>query len=330
MEEATAEGPKITKQPCFGAQYMLFRVCARRESRLVVAKTAAAAAHGQCGQMWHFDCQRYYSPLRACSGHTFTTCIPPSCCLAGNQKTLDNICRLGNRLNRPGELLWVPLHLESGRAARWAARERPLALLPLQFRPEYAAPFAGGAQPQESIGRGERLEGCPERASPNPLARVRAMVGPGNLGRQERPYARASRKNRDALATGRYCVQGTSGSSGVRALRCAAIWSPPFPTLRRRIPSPWRRGSGSAGRDPGAPLPTVLRSGAASGPGQSHCARARCGPSTASGSPCSLVAGVFDGPGRGLRKPFRSARCAPCACPPRCARRARTLRVVPG
>ena len=26
MEEATAEGPKITKQPCFGAQYMLFRV----------------------------------------------------------------------------------------------------------------------------------------------------------------------------------------------------------------------------------------------------------------------------------------------------------------
>ena len=75
MEEATAEGPKITKQPCFGAQYMLFRVCARRESRLVVAKTAAAAAHGQCGQMWHFDCQRYYSPLRACSGHTYTTFV---------------------------------------------------------------------------------------------------------------------------------------------------------------------------------------------------------------------------------------------------------------
>ena len=77
MEEATAEGPKITKQPCFGAQYMLFRACARRESLLVAAKTAAAAAHGQCGQMWHFDCQRYYSPLRACSGHTFTTCIHP-------------------------------------------------------------------------------------------------------------------------------------------------------------------------------------------------------------------------------------------------------------
>ena len=75
MEEATAEGPKITKQPCFGAQYMLFRVCARLESRLVVAKTAAAAAHGQCGQMWHFDCQRYYSPLRACSGHTYTTFV---------------------------------------------------------------------------------------------------------------------------------------------------------------------------------------------------------------------------------------------------------------
>ena len=93
MEEATAEGLKVTKQPCFGAQYMLFRVCARRESRLVVAKTAAAAAHGQCGQMWHFDCQRYYSPLRACSGHTFTTCIPPSCwCISRvqnkNTKTL--------------------------------------------------------------------------------------------------------------------------------------------------------------------------------------------------------------------------------------------------
>ena len=35
------------------------------------------------------------------------------------------------------------------------------------------------------------------------------MVGPGNLGRQERPYTRASRKNRDALAMGRYCVQGS-------------------------------------------------------------------------------------------------------------------------
>ena len=184
------------------------------------------------------------------------------------------------------------MHLESGRAARWAARERPLALLPLQFQPEYAAPFAGGAQPQESIGRGERLEGCPERASPNPLARVRAMVGPGNLGRQERPYARASRKNRDALAMGRYCAPQSSGCSGARASRHASLWSPPFLTLRRRISSPWRRGSGSAGRGAPPPPPSRPAADAALTPGDPHRARARCTHRLGRSSPSAPVAGV--------------------------------------
>ena len=63
MEEATT-GPKITKQPCFGAQYMLFplpRDDARRGSRLFLtirrqlAEEAVRGCQGggKVGQMWH-------------------------------------------------------------------------------------------------------------------------------------------------------------------------------------------------------------------------------------------------------------------------------------
>ena len=153
---------------------------------------------------------------------------------------------------------------------------RARALLQHLVRPKSSYAFAGGASPAKRLGERWQPTTLPDRASPNPLARVRAMVGPGNLGRQERPYARASRKNRDALATGRYCVQGTSGSSGVRALRCAAIWWPPFLTLRRRVSRPWRRPSCPAGRYRSASSPMFSQPTPRWPLGELHRARARC------------------------------------------------------
>ena len=63
MEEATAEGPKITKQPCFGAQYMLFRVMmlggkavsfSRSEGNILAEEAVRGRqGGGKVGQMWH-------------------------------------------------------------------------------------------------------------------------------------------------------------------------------------------------------------------------------------------------------------------------------------
>ena len=169
---------------------------------------------------------------------------------------------------------------------------RARALLQHLVRPKSSYAFAGGASPAKRLGERWQPTTLPDRASPNPLARVRAMVGPGNLGRQERPYARASSKNRDALAMGRYCAPQSSGCSGARASRHASLWSPPYLTLRRLISSPWRRGSGSAGRGAPPPPPSRPAADAALTPGDPHRARARCTHRLGRSSPSAPVAGV--------------------------------------
>ena len=168
-----------------------------------------------------------------------------------------------------------------------------------------------GLSPKKAHGRGARLEDCPERSPSNPLVRLRAMAMPGDLARQECPNARAPRKYRDALAQRRYCAHQSSGCSGARASRHASLWSPPFLTLRRWISSPWRRGSGSAGRGAPPPPPSRPAADAALTPGDPHRARARCTHRLGRSSPSAPVAGVDARPGHriflSLRRPRGAA-----------------------
>ena len=79
----------------------------------------------------------------------------------------------------------------------------PLPCCPFSSDPNTPPRSQVGLSPKKALGRGEGLEGSPERASPNPLAALWGMVGRGDLRRQKRPDMRAPRKNRDALAHGR-------------------------------------------------------------------------------------------------------------------------------
>jgi len=76
---------------------------------------------------------------------------------------------------------------------------RARALLQHLVRPKSSYAFAGGATPQEALGRGEGLEDCHERASPEPHARLRAMAGPG--GGSQAPGEEAAAPQAEASTT---------------------------------------------------------------------------------------------------------------------------------